>query len=143
MARSKFTVLLPCLGIVALGAMTAAAEPLERTGSDAPDHERNLAKNEKKSALSLSEVTVPDSQKPVRKATAVKSGAATRKSKDKKKAEQQAKEKPKTESVVADTVQERPRYDTQYEDRVGNDAPHQERASDPNRRGARLFILER
>ncbi|MBE7159142.1 MAG: hypothetical protein INR62_12055 [Rhodospirillales bacterium] len=134
------------MGIVAFGALTAMADPEERTGADAPHYERNQAKNEKKTALPLTAVNVPefaDTQKPVRKATAVKSDATARKSKDKKKAERQAKEKPKTESVVADTVPDRPRYDAQIEDRVGSDAPHQERNSDPSRRGAHLIILER
>lgn len=146
MARSNFTALLPCVGIVAFSAMTVFADPPERVGSDAPHQERNEAKNEKKTALSLSEVTVPESfdkQKPVRKATAVKAETATRKSKDKKKAERQAKEKTKTEATVVDTVQDRSNYyDPDADDRVGSGAPHQERGSS-DRRGARLFILER
>ena len=137
--RSPLVTLLPCIGIVALGALTAMAEPEERTGSDAPHHERNLAKNDKKSALPLSEVAVP-----VKKATAVKADSATHaKAKDKKKAERQAKEKSKPETTPADTLQERPRYDAQPDDFLGSDAPHQERSSDPNKRAARLFILER
>lgn len=139
--------LLPCVGSVALGALTAVAEPGDRTGADAPHQERNLAKNEKKSALPLSEVAVPefsDSQKPVRKATAVKTDSTSRKAKDKKKAERQAKAKPKTEAVTTEVVEERPRNDyPQVEDRVGSDAPHQERSSDPGRRSGHLIILER
>ena len=80
--------------------------------------------------------------KPVRKATAVKTSSASRKAKGKK-ADQQAKAKPKVEVAPAEVLEERPRYDAQIEDRVGGDAPHQERNSDPNKRGARLFILER
>lgn len=144
-ARSKLAVLLPCVGLVAFGALTAGADPEERTGADAPHHERNEAKNERKSALPLSEINVPAfADKPVRKATAVKTSSTSRKSKDKKKAEQQAKAKPKTETTPADVADERPRYDySPAVDRVGGDAPHQERSSDPNKRGARLFILER
>lgn len=145
--RSPFITLLPCVGIVALGALTAMAEPEERTGSDAPHQERNLAKNEKKTALPISEVTVPafsGTQKPVKKATAVKGESTTHaKTKDKKKAERQAKEKPKPETAPAATMEERPRYDAQPDDFLGSDAPHQERGSDPNKRAARLFILER
>ncbi len=145
--RSKFTVLLPCVGLVALGALTAAADPIERTGSDAPHQERNEAKNERKTAVALSEVNVPAfADKPVRKAKAVETTSAARgKAKDKKKAEQQqAKAKPKTETTPASVVDERPHYDySPADDRVGGDAPHQERGSDPNKRGARLFILER
>lgn len=144
MARSKFTVLLPCVGVVALGAMTVFADPPERVGSDAPHQERNEAKNERKTALPFSEVTVPQAtQKPVRKATAVKTDTSTRKSKDKKKADRQAKEKQKTEAAVVDTVQDRSQYyDPDTDDRVGSGAPHQERGSS-DKRGARLFILER
>ena len=145
--RSPFMTLLPCVGIVALGTLTALADPEERTGSDAPHHERNLAKNEKKSALPLSEVNVPafsGTQKPVKKATAAKADTTARaKSKDKKKAAQQAKQNAKPETTPATTAPERPRYDAQDDDFLGSDAPHQERSSDPNKRAARLFILER
>ena len=140
----KFAVTLSCVSIAAFVTLTASADPEERTGSDAPHHERNLAKNERKTALPLSEVTVPAfADKPVRKATAVKTTSSERKSKDKKKAEQQAaKAKAKTENAVTSTVDDRPRYDD-VEDRVGSDAPHQERATDSSKHGARLFILER
>ncbi len=89
-----------------------------------------------------------DTQKPVRKATAVKTTSSSSdsrgKAKNKKKADQQqaAKAETKTETTVTSTVDDRPRYDD-VEDRVGSDAPHQERATDSNKHAARLFILER
>ena len=140
-----FAVLLPCVGVVALGTLTAIADPAERVGEDAPHEERNQAKNERKTALPLTELNVPAfADKPVRKAKAVKTTVSDRKSKDKKKAEQQAakvKAKPETTTVTS-TVDDRPRYD-EVEDRVGGDAPHQERSSDPSKRSGHLIILER
>jgi hypothetical protein len=145
--RSKLSVVLPCLGIAVFGALTVLADPPERTGADAPHHERNEAKNEKKSALPLSDVNVPafsDSQKPVRRATAVTTSSTSQgKAKDRRKVAQQAKEKPKTEAIVAETKPDRSRNEAQVDDIVGSDAPHQERSSDPNKRAARLFIWER
>ena len=148
--RSVFASLLPCFGVVALGALTATADPVERVGEDAPHQERNQAKNERKTALPVSELNVPAfADKPVKKATAVKTASVSSsdshsKAKDKKKAKQQqaAKAKAEAETTVTTTVEYRPRY-YYVEDRVGSDAPHQERASDPSKRGARLFILER
>lgn len=101
MACPGWTVLLSCVGMVALGALTSSADPVERTGSDAPHQERNEAKNEKKTALALSEVEVPVvAGKPVRKATAVVKEDSTSRSKakdtkDKKRADRLAKEKEK------------------------------------------------
>ena len=108
--RSAFTVLLPCVGVVAFGALTVLADPpVERVGEDAPHQERNQAKNERKTALPLTELNVPkfaDTQKPVRKATAVDATSSSTdsrsKAKAKKKAEQQqaqaAKAKAKAEA---------------------------------------------
>ena len=135
-------------------ASRSLADDRDRVGADAPRQERNAPANEDKFRLAGPQVPVVSvAQSPdegttdikIRKSTAGAAPAKTakarkaRKSTTKTVAQTAAETKPTT---VAEPVKRVPAsyFDNQ---RVGEDAPHQERNSDVNARGARLFIWER
>ena len=130
------------------------ADDRARVGDDAPHQERNSAANADRFRLSGPQVPVVSvAQSPdegttdikIRKSTAGTAPSKTARTRKTKKATGKVVAQTKTETKPAPAVQPAKRVPASDFDNqpVGENAPHQERSSDVNARGARLLIWER